>query len=158
MVRSDGADGETEGATPATDGGETDDPVTGDDTEGDRLPASAVADLRASERRRRVLAELAERGEVPVSDLASHVVAAERDEPADAVPDEAVDGARRDLFQEHLPKLTATGVVRYDSLVGTVELATADSRVLGDGGHDADRGDTDEGDADGRTDDRVAPE
>ncbi|WP_246022880.1 DUF7344 domain-containing protein [Halosimplex halophilum] len=157
MVRSDGADGDTEGATPATDGGETGDSTARDDT--DRLPASAVADLRASERRRRALDCLAERADpIPVSDLARHVVAVEREEPADAVPDEAVDEARRDLFQQHLPKLTATGVVRYDSLVGTVELAAADPRVLGDDGDDADEGDTDEGDADGRTDDRVAPE
>lgn len=156
MVRSNGGDGDPEGAALATDGGETEDSGTAEGT--DRLPASAVADLRTSERRRRALDCLAERGDIPVSDLARRVVAAERDEPADAVPDEAVDGARRDLFQQHLPKLTATGVVRYDSLVGTVELATTDPRVLGDDGQDADRDDTDEGDADGRTDDRVAPE
>jgi hypothetical protein len=30
--------------------------------------------------------------------------------------------ARTEIYQEHLPKLTATGVVRFDSLLGQVEL------------------------------------
>ncbi|WP_246391695.1 DUF7344 domain-containing protein [Halosimplex pelagicum] len=142
MTRSDGADGGTEGRTPATDGGERGD--SGDV----RLPASAVADLRASGRRRRALERLAERGDaMPVTDLARRVVASERGEPAETVPDDAVEAARSDLFQRHLPKLTATGVVRYDSLVGTVELATDDPRLLGD-----------DGEASGRVDDVVAPE
>lgn len=115
----------TEARTALPDGGET--------ARRDRLPDSVVADLRESDRRRHALSVLAERSEsLPVSDLARHVVARERGEQTDAVPDEEVDAARRDLFQRHLPKLTATGVVRYDSLVGTVELATDDGRLLGE--------------------------
>jgi|GEM_PF-1236800 len=134
MRRSDGGKGGTERRTLAADGGE---PVQIQDG---RLPDSAIADLREHERRRRALALLAEREEpVPVSDLARDVVAAERDQSVDDVPADAVEAGRTELFQRHLPKLTATGVVRYDSLVGTVELATDDPRLLGRDAADAGR-------------------
>jgi len=143
MTRSDDADGGIEKRTPVTDGGERDE--SGDA----RLPASVIADLRASGRRRRALACLAEGDDaVPISDLARRVVAAERGESTDAVPDGAVESARSDLFQRHLPKLTATGVVRYDSLVGTVDLATDDPRLLGYEGDEASE----------RVDDPTAPQ
>ncbi|MFC7142761.1 hypothetical protein ACFQMA_23360 [Halosimplex aquaticum] len=103
--------------------------------DGTALPDSVIADLRKDDRRRLVLSRLAESDRaLPVSDLARYVAATERDEPAEEVPDGAADAARRDIFQHHLPKLTATGVVRYDSLVGTVELAVDDERVVGDDG------------------------
>ncbi|WP_436924485.1 DUF7344 domain-containing protein [Halosimplex amylolyticum] len=99
------------------------------------LPQSVIADLRADDRRRQALTRLAEcERALPISDLARHVAATERDEPVDEVPADAADAVRRDFFQQHLPKLTATGVVTYDSLVGTVELATDDERLLADDG------------------------
>ncbi|WP_459194034.1 DUF7344 domain-containing protein [Halosimplex sp. J119] len=102
-------------------------------SDGTALPDSVIADLRADDRRCLVLSRLAESDRaLPVSDLARHVAATERDEPVEEAPDDAADAVRREIFQDHLPKLTATGVVRYDSLVGTVELAVDDERVVGD--------------------------
>lgn len=88
------------------------------------LPEAVLEDLLSVDRRREALAALLERhGPLCVEDLA--VVARAREAGGD--PD-AVDPAERRrlgaaFFQEHLPKLTATGVVAYDSQLGTVELA-----------------------------------
>lgn len=111
----------------ATDGGE----IVRDGES--NLPDSIVEDLRESRRRCITLDRLDETDEAqPVADLAREIAAAERDVDPDSVDAEAVDAVRRDLYQQHLPKLTATGVVRYDSLVGTLELATTDERLFGD--------------------------
>ncbi|MFC7250278.1 hypothetical protein ACFQJ5_10570 [Halomicroarcula sp. GCM10025324] len=87
------------------------------------LPPDVVADLLAVERRRRAL-EILDRvnGPVVVRELAETVLAAERDALESELPDDDVDSVREELFRDHLPKLTATGVVRYNSMVGTVEL------------------------------------
>jgi len=96
-----------------------------------RLPDEVVEELLADEACRRVLSCLAERGEpTAVEDLARAVAAHERDVDAETVDRETVTAYRDDLFQRHLPKLTPTGVVAYDSLVGTVALDTADDRIL----------------------------
>ncbi|EMA07732.1 hypothetical protein SAMN05443574_10668 [Haloarcula vallismortis] len=91
------------------------------------LPENVVADLLSDDIRRHALVILAERDEpVVVSDLAAAVLAAERGiEPA-AVPDAARDELTEELFTEHLPKLTATDIVTYDSMVGTVEIQRCD--------------------------------
>ncbi|ELZ24273.1 hypothetical protein C475_13527 [Halosimplex carlsbadense 2-9-1] len=131
MPRSDDTEGGTNERRPPTEGSESAD---GSDA---RLPASVVADLRASDRRRRVLARLDDcDGPIPVSDLARLVVAADRGKSPGDVPVDVVERVREDLFQRHLPKLIATGVVSYNSLVGTVELASDDPRLLGDDGGD----------------------
>ncbi|MFB6222422.1 MAG: hypothetical protein ABEH86_01950 [Haloarcula sp.] len=87
------------------------------------LPDHVIEDLLSDEHRRRALSILAARGEpLIVDDLAAAVLAAERDiEPAE-VPEADRAALRNELFTEHLPKLTATGIVSYDSMVGTVEL------------------------------------
>jgi len=127
MPRSHGDNGVAGGRRLASDGGE---PA---EAWGARLPSSAVADLLESRRRRRAIACLAEsQGPIPVSDLARFVVADEQGTSPRDVPFDAVEDAREDLFQHHLPKLVATGVVSYNSLVGTVELASEDPRLLGD--------------------------
>ena len=66
---------------------------------------------------------------MPVEDLARQVVAREREVAPSSVEREAVRATRDDVFQEQLPRLTPTGLVRYDSLLGTVRLATDDERV-----------------------------
>jgi hypothetical protein len=99
------------------------------------LPDSVVADLRSDDRRRCALARLDDaEGPLPITDLARQLAATERGEPVDDVPTDAVGTVRRDLFETHLPKLTATEVVEYDSQVGTVELATDDERLFVDNG------------------------
>ena len=108
-------------------------PTQDPDTERDGpLPPDVVADLLADERRRRAL-EILDRRDRPVvvGDLARAVLATERNVPEAEAPDDEVDAVRAELYRDHLPKLTATGVVAYDSMVGTVELRRPD--VLPDG-------------------------
>lgn len=98
------------------------------DTRGDpgsvgELPERVVEDVLASERRRALLACLADHGEMAVCDLAAAVLARERGDAPDDVDRERRAAVRTDIFQTHLPKLTATGIVTYDSLRGTVTLS-----------------------------------
>jgi hypothetical protein len=133
MPRSDDSEGGTDERNSSAEGSESAEAV------GARLPASAVADLRASGRRRRALTCLADcDGPIPVSDLARLVVAAERGKGPGDVSVDVAERVRTDLFQRHLPKLIATGVVSYNSLVGTVELASDDPRLLGEDGDSTD--------------------
>ncbi|WP_424003966.1 DUF7344 domain-containing protein [Haloarcula salina] len=87
------------------------------------LPDAVVSDLLDDEHRRRALSILAARGEpMVVDDLAAAILAAERNVEPDAVPDTDRRALADELYTEHLPKLTATAVVSYDSVVGRVEL------------------------------------
>jgi len=98
------------------------------DPSGQGLPEEVIEDLLSDDTRRRALSILADRGEpTVVRELAAAVLATERNiEPA-VVPDTDRDKLTEELFTEHLPKLTATGVVTYDSIVGTVELQRPDA-------------------------------
>lgn len=101
--------------------------ATGDTspTHTERLPDPVVEDLLEADRRRIALAVLADRSEpIAIDDLAGAVLARERDTTPAAVPAAERRAVRDEFFAEHLPKLTATDVVRYDSTVGTVELST----------------------------------
>lgn len=104
-----------------------------------RVPDQVVVDLVSDDRCRAVLTCLvAADGPVPVEDLARAVVAREtgdrqgRDRAAgnEAIDESRVRDVRDSLFQRELPKLTPTGLVSYDSMVGTVALDTDDERVL----------------------------
>ena len=101
-----------------------------------RLPADVVADLLEADRRRYALEALS-REEAPVSidDLAAHVRAHERNTTPQAIAREERAEVREEFFQRHLPKLTATEVVRYDPMLGTVELT--DRASFGDALEDA---------------------
>ena len=94
------------------------------------LPEDVIEDLVTDEGCRAVLSHLAARDDpVTVDDLARALAASEAGVPEDAVGDEAVTTHREALFQRHLPKLTPTGVVEYDSLLCTVALDTDDERL-----------------------------
>ena len=94
------------------------------------LPEDVIEDLVADEGCRAVLSHLAAREDpATVDDLARALAAREAGVPEDAVADEAVTTHREALFQRHLPKLTPTGVVEYDSLLCTVALDTDDERL-----------------------------
>ncbi|MBX0323564.1 hypothetical protein EGH21_11040 [Halomicroarcula sp. F13] len=96
---------------------------TDDDSDPAALPDSVVDDLLEADSRRLALSILDERDRpVVVGDLAAAVVARRRGVPESAVSDVDREAMREELFTEHIPKLTATGVVEYDSMVGTVEL------------------------------------
>ena len=96
-----------------------------------RLPTSVVEDLLDSARRRHLVAVLDEAdGPLSVAEVARKVRAREHNTTPDAVSDDAVHETCEDIYEEHLPKLTAVEVVTYDSLVGTVELSTDDRRLI----------------------------
>jgi hypothetical protein len=99
--------------------------ATGDDAE--TLPAAVIEDLLACEHRRTLLSVLHERdGPVPIGDLARELAPGS---DADRVSDSDRRAARTEIYQAHLPKLTATGVVHFDSLLGEVELAAVPALV-----------------------------
>jgi len=105
---------------------------TGRDGGGDDLPVAVIGELRSEPRRRELLAVLAAASEpMPLIDLARAVAARERGIEPDRIDSETVATVRDEIYEETLPKLTATGVVTFDSLVSTVELATDDERLLG---------------------------
>ncbi|WP_247008903.1 DUF7344 domain-containing protein [Halorientalis litorea] len=92
------------------------------DRRGDRhdgLPAAVVEELLASRARRRILAHLrtADRP-VAVGDLAELVATGDLTGDASAAKRRQ---ARREIYQTHLPILTATGTVAFNSMLGTVE-------------------------------------
>ncbi|MBV0901109.1 DUF7344 domain-containing protein [Haloarcula salina] len=92
------------------------------------LPEEVVSDLLGDEHRRRALSIMAARGEpMVVADLAAAILAVKREVDPDAVPDADRRALAEELYTEHLPKLTATGVVSYDSVVGKVELRRPDA-------------------------------
>lgn len=89
----------------------------------DHLPEHVVADLLSARRRRHLLACLEDAGgPVPVTDLAAAVAAREDDTDPGAVGPERHRNVRAEIYERHLPKLTATGVVEFDSMRGTVSL------------------------------------
>jgi hypothetical protein len=96
----------------------------------DRVPDEVVADLLADDRCRQIFACLAAADEpLAVDDLARAVIASERDVDPEAVDDDAAATLREEIYQRHLPRLTPTGLVSYDSLLGTVALDDVDERV-----------------------------
>lgn len=101
---------------------------TGGTSRDRRLPDDVVADLLGEDRRRYALETLCreERG-MSVDDLAAEVCARERDTTPDDVEREERQEVRDELFQRHLPKLTATDVVTYDSMLGTLEITDRES-------------------------------
>jgi hypothetical protein len=98
---------------------------------GEELPEEVVEELLEDRDCRRVLSCLADvEGPVAVKDLARAVAASESGVAESAVDEETVSSYRDALFQRQLPKLTPTGVVAYNSLLGTVALDTTDERIL----------------------------
>lgn len=83
------------------------------------LPSDVVEDILSAPRRRTMLECLsAAEGGLTMDDL----VVCVRDREGDATAKRR--RIRENLYDEHLPKLTATGVVTYDSMRERVELAT----------------------------------
>jgi hypothetical protein len=89
----------------------------------EELPRGVVDDLLGDERRQVLLVCLrAQGGRMIVGDLAAHVHAREAGTEPETVGAESRHTVREEIFQHHLPKLTATGVVTYDSMLGVIEL------------------------------------
>ncbi len=91
------------------------------------LPPAVVEDLLSDDTRRRALAIIASRDEPVVEeDLAAAVVAEREGCPESAVPASEREAVAEELFTDHIPKLMATEVVAYDSMLDAVELRTDD--------------------------------
>lgn len=94
------------------------------DTPADQLdlPAAVQAELLSSRRRCLLLVTLAEGGATTVDDLAVRIRATEHGIDPEDVDDAERASVRDEIFELHLPKLTATEIVEYDSLLGKVRL------------------------------------
>lgn len=89
----------------------------------DAIPEPVIADLLDSRRRCLLLDQLAATGgEAVVGDLAVAVRAAETGRAPEEVGAEERQELREELFECHLPKFTATGVIEYDSMLDTIRL------------------------------------
>jgi hypothetical protein len=88
------------------------------------LSFDAICDLVSDERRRAVISSLRSRSEsIPLSALATDVIARERDASLDSVSAEESERVGVSLHHRHLPKLDRFGVVAYDPRRRTVEKA-----------------------------------
>lgn len=91
------------------------------------IPTEVLEDVLSAPRRRLVVRTLAERDRpVALSDVAAAVCAGERGTSPSTVPVEDCRAVREDIYQHHLPKLTATGLVEFDSMRGTLQLGPVD--------------------------------
>lgn len=93
------------------------------------VPEGVRADLFASEQRCQILRALAAAGgEASVRDLALRTRVRETGRPADRIDPDTVESLRYDIYDRHLPKLAATGVVEYDSVLDKLRLLDPEIR------------------------------
>jgi len=80
-------------------------------------------DVFASQRRCRLLRALAAAGgDASVRDLAAGIRTQETGRCADEIDPEIIDQLRYEIYDQHLPKLAATGIVEYDSTLDKLRL------------------------------------
>lgn len=104
-------------------------------TDVETIPDEVLTELLGSRRRCHVLAELgASGGEALVEDLVAAVGADEEGCAPPDVDDRTLGEIREDVFERHIPKLTATGVVEYDSMLDRLRLEMPEvaSRAAGE--------------------------
>lgn len=98
---------------------------------GHKLPEAVIEELLADPHRRVVLHSLSEHDEpLTVRRLGALIVARERSIHPDTVPSEAQIRVRKQLYEHHIPKLTATGVIQYNPRHASVELGDAANQLL----------------------------
>jgi hypothetical protein len=96
---------------------------TFDQHDTNEVPEKARTDLLASDRRCRLLRALATAdGEASVRDLAIQIVSQETGRPVERVDSDAVETLRYEIYDQHIPKLAATGAVEYDSLLDKLRI------------------------------------
>ncbi len=101
--------------------------ATGDDG---RLTTTDVFDVLKNERRRAVIRYLHEHGgSAELSDLAEHVAARENETSVRRLTSQERKRVRIALYQCHLPRMDAIGVIEFDRNRGTVSLRDAASQV-----------------------------
>lgn len=97
----------------------------GESADHSTVPEEVVADLLDSRRRCHLLAQLtASDGEALVEDLVAAVGAAENNCAPSELEEPTLSEVRKEVFERHVPKLTAIGVVEYDSMLNRLRLET----------------------------------
>lgn len=87
------------------------------------IPRSVQEDLLSSRRRCQLLIALdVAGGEAAVTTLAAEIYAAGSEPSSTTIDPAELDSLRSEIYEYHLPKLTVTGIVEYDSLLGKVRL------------------------------------
>jgi DNA-binding transcriptional ArsR family regulator len=90
------------------------------------LPETVIDDLLADPRREMILRSLYEHdGPIPVTQLAANVIAREQSIDADDTSRGECQRVAESLYEHHIPKLTATAVVRYNSRQASIALDDA---------------------------------
>lgn len=85
------------------------------DTDSDDRSVDTVFDVLAHQRRRYVLAILADDDRsIAVADLAEDIAVLESDEVPAEIPKETIQAISTSLYHRHLPKLVDAGFVEYD--------------------------------------------
>ena len=98
---------------------------SGESADHSTVPEEVVADLLDSRRRCHLLAQLAASdGEALVEDLVAAVGAAEQNCGPSELDESTLGEVREEVFERHVPKLTAIGVVEYDSMLDRLQLET----------------------------------
>ena len=91
------------------------------------VPEDVIGELLDSRRRCLLIDHLArEDGGVVVEDLVAAICAAEEGCDPSAVDDRTRTEIRTELFQQDIPKLAATGVVEYDSMLDKLRLQSSE--------------------------------
>lgn len=97
-------------------GGVSSEPNGGPSQPGSTLTHEEVYEILAHPRRRHVVAALHEGdSQWSLDELSRYVAEREYDVLGTGVPEETVEQVSTSLYHAHLPKLTETGVVAYDS-------------------------------------------
>lgn len=98
---------------------------SGESADHGTVPEEVLADLLDSRRRCHLLAALAESdGEALVEDLVAAVGATEENCAPSELAESTLSEVRTEVFERHVPRLTAIGVVEYDSMLNRLRLET----------------------------------
>jgi DNA-binding transcriptional ArsR family regulator len=91
------------------------------------LTPDVTFELLSNPRRRYALAYLSRRDQpVSMDELARHIAAWEGDDPVSDIEEEAVDRIQMTLYHNHIPKLTAAGLLERDERNGGQVLESTD--------------------------------
>lgn len=114
----------TTGDTPTATGISQQDPGSAPEQESEAVetPADDIFHLLQNSRRRDVLAYLEETEQTTLRELAEHIAARENGLSVAELRSDQRKRVYISLYQMHLPKLTAHGVIDYDKSRGTVAL------------------------------------
>ena len=95
----------------------------------DELSPDVVFSLLTNARRRRVLLVLEAQRRIELGELAERIAAAEQGTTSEGVTSRERKSVYTSLYQTHLPKLAAVGVVDYDRDRGVIERTAAASQL-----------------------------